>query len=103
MIIILTFSLGESILLQEFFLDQFSGQKGDLLIGGESFLTYELHQILKGVLILQDLLQIILESVEVGIDGLIEIGFEEGLVRGIGNVPVDRGEMLLLGQFLFKP
>ena len=97
MIVVSTFNSGEGILFQEFFLDQFSGLKSNFLIGGKSFFTYKLHQILKSVFFLQDRFELRLESVEVRIDSFVEIWLKQFLVSWIRDIPINGGEMFLLG------
>ena len=81
MIVVSSINGSKSVLLQELLLDQLGGLEGDLLIGCKSFFTDKLYQILKGVLLLEHGLNDTLESVEVGINSLVEIRFKNLLVR----------------------
>ena len=81
MIVVSSINGSESILLQELFFDQLSSLEGDLLIRSKSFLTDKLYQILKSVLLLEYGLNDTLESIEVGIDSLVEIRLKNLLIR----------------------
>jgi len=80
-IVVSSINGSKGILLQELLLDQLGGLEGDLLIRCKSFFTDKLYQILKGVLLLEHSLNDTLESIEVGIDSLVEIRLKNLLVR----------------------
>ena len=93
--------LGESVLGKEILADEFSNLHDDLLILGKGLLTDELDNLGEVILLLEDGTALV---TEVGVTGVhvVEEGLEDVHVLGVGDEPVDGGEVLTLGKFFVK-
>jgi hypothetical protein len=92
---------GERVLLQEFLFDDLSNSEDDLLILRKGVLSDQLNDFGQIFFVLQDLLDGSLHLDEVWVVVGIE-AFKGLIVLGIGDVPVERWEMLSLGEFLIQ-
>mgnify|MGYP007134770681 CR=1 FL=1 len=75
----------------------FTYLESSLLIFTKGILTNELHNFDEIVLLLEDLLDTLLESHEFWVTSVVVLG-EGSIVVGVRDVPVDRWEMLSLGE-----
>jgi len=91
----------ESVLLQEFVLDQLGDLKGGLLVLTEGVLSDKLHDFDEIVLFLEDVLHSNLVSHEIWVSSVI-IFLKSSIVVRVGNVPVDGWEMLSLSELLIQ-
>jgi len=89
--------IGESVLLEEFILNDRGSLEDGLLIFGKGIFTNQLHNFDKLVFLLEDLTGGFLQIHEVRLH-LGVVLFEDGIVRGETQVPVNTGEMLTFGQ-----
>ena len=90
--------LGEGILVEEIFDDDIGQVHDDLLILRQGLLAHQLHDLLQVVLLGEDFLGAVLEAGVGFVVVLVEEGFQHAHVLGVGDVPVDRREVLALGQ-----
>lgn len=93
--------LRESILLQEFFLDDFSNIKSEFLIFWQWVLTDQLNDFVELDFFVQDFLDGLSQEWEFLVK-LVEIRVELSFVVWGWDGPIDWWEMLLLGEFLIK-
>lgn len=91
----------ESVLLEELFLNNFGDLERGLLVLTERIFTNELHNFDEIVLLLQDSLNLLLVHHEVLVFTVEEVS-EHLIISRVRNVPVDRGEMLSLGELLVE-
>merc|ERR1719146_283062 len=93
--------VSETILLQEVFTNNLGNLQGNLLILRQRVLTDKLHNLLKVILLLQDLLELLLQEWVLRVE-LREVWLQNADVLGEGDVPVDRREVLPLGKLLVQ-
>eukprot|EP00053_Salpingoeca_punica_P023409 m.9950 g.9950 ORF g.9950 m.9950 type:complete len:683 (-) comp5100_c0_seq1:47-2095(-) len=93
--------VGIAVLLQEVVLDDLGHLKCDLVRLGQRALADELHDLSQILLILENLTGLGAQGSEVGEVLLVEV-IQSTHVLGVGDEPVDGGEVLALGQLLVK-
>ena len=93
--------LGEGVLLKEFFLDDLGDLESCFLFLIQGIFTYKLHNFDQLVFILKDLRNHIFISHKFWVPGVVVI-LQIGTVVRVGDVPVDGGEMLSLGELLIQ-
>jgi hypothetical protein len=92
---------GETVLLEEVITEETSNLKSNLIRLSERVLTDELDDFGKIFFLLKNLVGTSTKGDELGVKVLIE-GLEGLQVTGVGQKPVDGGEMLTLGKTLLK-
>ena len=90
-----------AVLLQEVVLQELGHFEGDLVGLGERRLADELHDLRQILFLLQDLVHLRPER-NVVREVLVVVVVESAHVLGVGDEPVDRGEVLALGELLVE-
>lgn len=93
--------VGVTILLKEVILDETGNLKGDLVSLIETALTDELDNLGQILLRLEDLSALGTKGDKLGLD-LFVMGVQGLLILGVGEGPVNRGEMLPLSELLIQ-
>lgn len=96
-----TIILAHPVLLQKVVLQHPRHLQRDLVVLAQRALPHQLHDLGKIVLLLQNLLRLRAQVDEAGFGGLV-VWLENFGVLGVGDVPVDGGEMFPLGEFLVE-
>mmetsp|Transcript_2118 Transcript_2118/g.5368 ORF Transcript_2118/g.5368 Transcript_2118/m.5368 type:complete len:228 (-) Transcript_2118:1258-1941(-) len=91
----------EAVLLQEVFTDDLGDLQGALLVLGQGVLADKLHNFLQVILLLQNFLDTLLQHAVLGVV-LLEVWLQDARVLRERDVPVDRREVLSLGQLLVQ-
>merc|ERR1712050_384716 len=91
----------ETVLLQEIFSNNLGDLEGALLILGQRIFTNQLHDFLQIIFLLKDFFHLLLQHAVLWIE-LLEERLKDSDVLRKRDVPIDRREVLSLGQLLVQ-